>query len=156
MSREEAKHFLESRAEGVVHMSDWIEISQERIDRFGRATDDHQWIHMDVERAAAESPYDGTIAHGYLVLSMLTALRGFTDADNLSIPGIKSLINYGCNKVRFTNAVPAGARVRGRFELRGLRELRGDGLLVTEGCTIELEGAKRAACVLEFMYIAYF
>src|SRR5438309_967623 len=99
-----------------VALTDWITVTQERIDRFAEATEDRQWIHLDSERAARESPYGGTIAHGFLTLSLLSHFS----RDLLQVEGVGMRVNYGLNKVRFPAAVRAGARIRGRFVLQGV------------------------------------
>src|SRR6266576_2033539 len=104
-----------------VATSDWLEVAQERINQFAEATEDRQWIHLDVERAARESPFKETIAHGFLSLSLLSVL-GKTA---LAVGGVRIGINYGLNRVRFVSPVPAGARIRGRFTLALLEEIKG-------------------------------
>src|SRR5579871_3456113 len=105
-----------------VGTSDWMPMTQERIDQFADATGDHQWIHQDVARARAESPYGTTIAHGFLTLSLVSTL--LAEALKLEI-GARMGINYGLNRVRFTAAVPSGARIRGRFKLDSIEEIQG-------------------------------
>ena len=90
-----------------IHCSDWLLVSQQRINEFAQATSDHQWIHTDPVRAARESPWKTTIAHGYLTLSLYPMLRGLVDADKPLFPGVARVINYGLDKLRFPNAVPA-------------------------------------------------
>src|SRR5262245_61298552 len=104
-----------------VAVTDWFELTQERIDLFADVTEDRQWIHTDPERAARESPYRKTIAHGFLTLSMLSLLARLA----ISIDGLKMAINYGLNRVRFVSPVPAGSRIRGRFTLAALEEIKG-------------------------------
>src|SRR5918997_1976516 len=104
-----------------VALSEWVEVSQERIDAFAEATEDRQWIHTDPERAARESPFRGTIAHGFLTLSLLSELMRLA----VSVKGVRMGINYGLNRVRFVSPVPAGSRIRGRFTLAALEEMRG-------------------------------
>src|ERR1044072_2590927 len=94
-----------------VALSEWVEVSQERIDRFAEATEDRQWIHVDAERAARESPFEGTIAHGFLTLSLLSELMKLA----VSVGGVRMGVNYGLNRVRFVAPVPAGARTAGRL-----------------------------------------
>ena len=94
-----------------VAVSDWLEVTQERIDRFAEATEDHQWIHVDPARAAAESPAGATIAHGFLTLSLISALI----RQAITVGRIRMAINYGVNRVRFVSPLPAGSRIRGRF-----------------------------------------
>lgn len=129
-------------------VSDWLEITQDRVNRFADATGDHQWIHIDVERATKE--LGGPIAHGYLVLSLIPFL-----ARNIVVyTGVGRGINYGCNKVRFTNTVPVGSRIRMR--LRMLKcEARGGGYQLINECTIEREDQDRPACVAETVSILY-
>ena len=105
---------LQSRVGQEMHLSDWLEITQSQIDAFAAATGDHQWIHVDPERAARESPWRSTIAHGYLTLSLYPALRGLVDESRPFLPGVQRMINYGLDKVRFPNAVKSGSRVRAR------------------------------------------
>jgi len=99
-----------------VVVSDWLEISQERIDQFAEVTDDRQWIHIDVERARRDSPYHSTVAHGFLTVSMLSRLLN----DSLKFSTVRMGLNYGFNRLRFTGPVPAGSRSRGRFTLNRL------------------------------------
>ncbi len=129
-------------------VSDWLEITQDRVNRFADATGDHQWIHVDVERATKE--LGGPIAHGYLVLSLVPFL-----ARNIIVyTGVGRGINYGSNKVRFTNTVPVGARIR--MKLKMLKcEARGGGFQVTNECTIEVENEERPACVAEIVSLIY-
>jgi acyl dehydratase len=131
-------------------VSDWLTIDQARVNTFADATGDHQWIHVDVERARRELPSKGTIAHGFLTLSLIPMLAaGLTRCDAISRG-----INYGLNKVRFTNMVPTGARVRLRAKLIGA-EKRAGGTQFTHEYTIEIEGEERPACVAEMITISY-
>lgn len=123
--------------------SDWLEIDQERVDRFADATGDHQWIHVDVERAAA-GPFGGTIAHGYLTLSLLPYLGA--QVFSLETPGAK--LNYGVNKVRFPSPLRVGSRIRSHVVLGEVTELPA-GKQVTLRHTIEIEGGEKPACVAE-------
>lgn len=128
--------------------SSWIEVPQQRIDTFADATDDHQWIHVDPERAKAESPFGGPIAHGYLTLSLIIPMWD----ELLVVDSVTTKINYGLNKVRFTNPVPAGGRVRLAATLKGYEELPKGGAQLTVAATIELEGSERPAVVVEAVY----
>lgn len=128
--------------------SSWIEIPQQRIDTFADATDDHQWIHVDPERAKAESPFGGPIAHGYLTLSLIIPMWD----EVLQVDSVTMAVNYGLNKVRFTNPVPADGRVRLQATLKKAEELPKNGLQVTVDALIELEGAERPAVVAEAVY----
>jgi len=133
-----------------IGVSDWVEIDQDRIDKFADATGDHQWIHLDAERAKTELPGGKTIAHGYLTLSLIPWLAG----NFLRIEGVTRGINYGSNKVRFTNMVPVGSRVRARSKLLSV-EPRGGGMQLTSEVTIEIEGAARPACIAETIGIVF-
>ena len=141
---------LESRIGEEVGVSPWVEISQERIDLFAKATEDFQWIHVDPARAKG-SPFGGTIAHGYLTLSMLPKLAEST----FEFSDRKMGVNYGLNKVRFTSPVPSGAKIRGRFKLTGYEKLDG-GVQVTWNVTIEREGGDKPVCVAEAIGRHYF
>jgi acyl dehydratase len=132
-----------------VHVSDWLTITQDRIDAFAAATDDPQWIHVDPVRAKAESPYGGTIAHGYLTLSLQIPLRGMVSATKPFLPGAKNVVNYGLNKLRFPNAVKAGAKIRGRFSLVSVEVIAANALQITETYTVEIEGEAKPGCVAE-------
>lgn len=126
-------------------VSGWRRIDQACIDRFADVTDDAQWIHTDPARAARESPYGGTIAHGYLTLSLLPSLR----AEALpALTGVRQAINYGLDRVRFLAPVPAGARIRVRVTLTSAAP-KGTGVLVATRNTVEVEGADRPAVLAE-------
>lgn len=131
-----------------VGVSDWVEITQERVNQFAEATGDHQWIHVDVERATKE--IGGPIAHGYLTLSLIPMLG----ADILRVTGVTRGINYGCDKVRFTGMVRVGKRVRMRQKLLSA-EPKSGGLQMKNECTIEIEGEERPACVAETISVIY-
>jgi acyl dehydratase len=130
--------------------SDWVEVTQERVNLFADATDDHQWIHIDVDRAKQESPYGGPIAHGYLTLSMLVPLV----AKVLTVTDVAMGVNYGLNKVRFPAAVPVGSKVRARVTLKNVEEVAG-GLQLTHAVTIEREGGDKPVCVAEWVVRQY-
>ncbi|MCX5044262.1 MaoC family dehydratase [Aldersonia sp. NBC_00410] len=121
--------------------SDWITIDQERIDRFADATGDHQWIHVDAERAA-EGPYGKTIAHGFLTLSLLASIT----QEVMSVPNARMAINYGLGKVRFISPVTVGSRVRGTVTLDTVTDVSG-GVQAERTVTITAEGADKPACV---------
>lgn len=135
-----------------VALSDWLAVTQERINQFADATGDHQWIHLDVERAQQESPYGTTIAHGFLTLSLLSYLMSQTV--QLKLP-LKMGINYGLNKVRFPAAVPAASRVRARAVLQNLEAIPG-GQQLTWAITVEREGGDKPCCVAEWLVRYYF
>jgi acyl dehydratase len=132
-------------------LSDWIEISQDRIDRFAAATNDHQWIHVDPERARRESPYGTTIAHGYLTLSLVSAFI----LNVMRLEGMTAGINYGCNRVRFTAVVPRGARLRGRVRLKAVEDQPPNGVRIVVDTTVELEGSDRPALIAETVHVLY-
>jgi acyl dehydratase len=122
---------------------DWITVDQDRINKFAEATGDHQWIHVDVEKAA-EGPFKTTIAHGYLTLSLLPALTGGL----LRVDGVKMGVNYGVNKVRFPAPVPVNSRVRGHVVIVSVEDVPG-GVQVTAKTTMEREGGDKPVCVVE-------
>ncbi len=125
--------------------SDWVLIDQDKVNLFADATSDHQWIHVDVENAK-KGPFGGTIAHGFLILS-LTPL--FSSSGKYLPEGMKMVLNYGLNKVRFINPVPVGSRVRSKMVLSGVEEKDGGRLLITTTHTIEIEGQEKPACIAE-------
>ena len=131
-----------------VGVSDWVEISQERVNQFAEATGDHQWIHIDVERATKE--IGGPIAHGYLTLSLIP----FLGAGLLRVSGVTRGINYGSDKVRFINMVRVGKRVRMRQKLIGV-EPKAGGMQIKNECTIEIEGETKPACIAETISVVY-
>ncbi|MCZ8132503.1 MAG: MaoC family dehydratase [Steroidobacteraceae bacterium] len=145
---------LKSRVGQELHVSDWLAIDQSRVNAFADATGDHQWIHTQPERATRESPWRTTIAHGYLTLSLYPLLRGIVDADRPPFPGVKTVINYGLNKLRFVNAVKVGARVRGRCTLVDAEEFKG-GVQIVEQFTVEIDGESKPACVAEVIMRLY-
>ncbi|MGI9329094.1 MAG: MaoC family dehydratase [Gammaproteobacteria bacterium] len=152
---QQALQALQSKTGQEIHCSDWLEVSQDLVNRFADATGDHQWIHVDPARAESESPYGGTIAHGYLTLSLYPMLRGLVEADKPIVPGVKNVINYGLNKLRFPNAVRVGSRIRGRCTLVSVEEIKGS-LQITEQYAVEIEGEERPACVAECVMRLYF
>ncbi len=155
MAREQVLAQLQASVGKEVRVSDWLEITQQRVDAYAAATDDDQWIHCDPVRAAKDSPYGGTIAHGYLILALYTTLRGLMQRDRSTLPGVRNVINYGVNKLRFPSAVRVGARMRARVTLEAVEEVSG-GLQVTEQYTAEVEGASKPACVAEVIMRLYF
>lgn len=139
-----------------VHCGPWLEITQERIDAFAAATGDLQWIHTDPQRAAVESPYGATIAHGYLTLSLLPCLTesnapGFFER---TYPGMRLRLNYGLNRVRFPAPVPVGSRVRAHTTVTALEQI-GDAVQFTYLINVEIEGNEKPACVAEFLARVY-
>ena len=126
--------------------SDWIPIAQERINAFADATGDHQWIHVDAGRASAETPFGTTIAHGFLTLSLLSALM----RDAVTIDGPRMTLNYGLNRVRFVSPVPSGSRIRARITLASVDDL-GQSTQATWSVIIEREGGDKPALVAEWI-----
>ena len=133
-----------------VGTSDWVEVTQDRVNTFADATDDHQWIHVDVERAKAESPYGGPIGHGYLTLSLLIPLY----AQVLTISDAVMGVNYGLNKVRFPAPVPVGSKIRLTATLKDVEEVAG-GLQLTVSAVIEAEGTTKPVCIAEPVFRTY-
>jgi acyl dehydratase len=131
--------------------SEWLTVTQEMIDKFADATGDHQWIHVDVERAKKEMPGGKTIAHGYLTLSLLPRLAPTL----MKVENRRRGLNYGSNRVRFTAPVPAGARVRLRQKLLKVEPVEDNGFRVTSEMTMEVEGNSRPAMVAETLGIVY-
>ena len=134
-----------------IGVSSWVDVTQERIDKFAEATGDFQWIHVDRERAARELPGGKTIAHGYLTLSLLPRMI----YEIYRIDGVAHGLNYGSNRIRFTAPVPAGSRVRARLRVKTAEDVKNDGLRVVGEATVELEGSDRPACVAETISIVY-
>lgn len=137
-----------------VALSRWFEITQQRIDTFADATEDHQWIHVDADRSARESPYGATVAHGFLTLSLLPAML----ASALQMSGIRMTVNYGLNKVRFPAPVPVGSRLRARLDIMAVEEVAQsaqNGAQVTWAVTIEREGDSKPVCAAEFLMRCY-
>ncbi len=136
---------LKSAVGSEVGVSDWVEITQGRINQFAEATGDEQWIHVDTERAARESPGGTTIAHGLLSLSLIPMFI----REIIGVKGLKNTLNYGANRIRYLTPVPAGSRLRARVSVMAAEDVPPDALRVTYKVTIEIEGGKRPACVAE-------
>jgi acyl dehydratase len=133
-----------------VATSDWLVVTQDRIDTFADATDDHQWIHVDSARARAETPFGTTIAHGFLTLSLVSTLM----RDAIIVDGLRMTLNYGLNRVRFVSPVPCGSRIRARITL-GRIEDSGDSTQAMWSVTIEREGGEKPAVVAEWIVRYY-
>ena len=129
--------------------STWLEITQDRVNTFADATDDHQWIHVDAERAAT-GPFGGTIAHGYLTLSLLIPMM----SELLQVDGAAMAVNYGLNKVRFPSPVPVGARIRAHGVIAEVTDVEG-GVQVTIDFTVEIDGVAKPACAAQGVYRYY-
>ncbi len=134
-----------------IGVSPWETISQAQINAFADATGDHQWIHIDQEKAAQFSPFKTTIAHGFLTLSLAPKLM----AELYKVESVKMGVNYGANKVRFTAPVPAGRRVRMRMTLKEVEDQAPNGVRATAECVFELEGSDKPACVAELITLLF-
>ena len=141
---------LRDRIGQEVAVSDWLLVDQPRVNQFADATGDHQWIHIDPSRAAAESPFRTTIAHGFLTLSLVSSLL----RDALQLTGLRMAINYGLNRVRFVSPVPTGARIRGRFTLGAVEET-GGALQATWQITVERDNGDKPCLVAEWLVRYY-
>ena len=133
-----------------VAVTDWISVTQERVNLFADATGDHQWIHLDVERSRKESPFGGTIAHGFLTLSLLPMMI----QSAVTMPATKLAVNYGLNKVRFPAPVPVGSRIRGRMTLLEVEDIEG-GVQIVWKVAMEREGGDKPVCVAESIVRCY-
>jgi acyl dehydratase len=130
--------------------TDWMQVTQDRVDTFADATDDHQWIHVDPEKART-GPFKTTIAHGYLTLSLIIPLFN----DLLTINGIGMSLNYGLNKVRFPSPVPVGAKIRLRGTVAGVTDVKGNGVEMVLDFTVETDSGDKPACVAQAVYRHY-
>jgi acyl dehydratase len=130
--------------------TDWMAITQDRVNAFATATDDHQWIHTDVERARS-GPFGTTIAHGYLTLALLIPLFG----ELLAVSGVRMSVNYGLEKVRFPAPVPVGAKIRLAGRVVSVDEVAGPGVHMRLDGTVEIEGSRKPACVAQVLYRHY-
>jgi acyl dehydratase len=142
---------IKSAVGAEIGVSDWIEITQDRINRFADATCDEQWIHLDQERAKSELPGGTTIAHGMLSL----ALTPMFVRSVMGLKGLKSTLNYGADRIRYLSPVPAGSRLRGRISIAEAEEVPPNGLRVSYRVAIEIEGGQRPACVAELIALHY-
>jgi acyl dehydratase len=131
-------------------VSEWLEVTQERIQQFAEASGDRQWIHTDEERARRESPYGATVAHGFLTLSLISQMM----EQAVRVQGVRLAVNYGLNRVRFPAPVRAGSKIRARFNLQSLQEVAG-GVEAVYGVTVEVEGEQKPCCVAEWMVRYY-
>ncbi len=141
---------LKNRVGQEIVVSDWLEVTQARLDRFAEATGDQQWIHVDPQRAARESPFGSTIAHGFLTLSLLSKFL----VDSLRFGGTRMGVNYGLNRVRFTAPVPVGSRIRARLTVANVEDIEG-GVQITWDVRVEREGSDRPCLVAEWLTRRY-
>jgi acyl dehydratase len=132
-------------------VSEWLTVDQQKVDRFAEATGDHQWIHVDPERARRESPFGGPVAHGFLTLSLIPGLLGKTIAFEQRMG-----VNYGLNRVRFMSPVLVGSSLRAKFAVESVTDVDNDGVQVVWNVTVEREGSERPVCVAEFITRHYF
>src|ERR1700734_3138822 len=132
-------------------VSEWFEVAQDRVNTFADATDDHQWIHVDAERATAESPFGGPIGHGFLTLSLFVPMW----SQILQVTDITMGVNYGLNKVRFPAPVPVGSRIRLTATLLDIEEVKGGAVQLVVGGVVEREGSDKPVCVLESLTRLY-
>lgn len=139
----------------VIHVGQWLTVDQNRINSFADVTEDHQWIHTDPERAAEESPFKTTIAHGFLTLSLLSVLTDSVDPDNQKFPTAKMTVNVGLNQVRFPYPVKAGNRVRASTKIQSVTPIK-RGLEIVQELTVEIEGVRRPGCVAESVIRLHF
>jgi acyl dehydratase len=140
-----------SRIGQEIGISEWMLIDQARVNAFAEVTGDHQWIHVDVDRARRESPFGGPIAHGYLTVSLLAKFAG----ECIGVDGIKLAVNYGLNRVRFAAPVKVGSRVRARFVLGAVEDVPGGAQMLWQA-TIDIEGGEKPACIAEMVTRWYF
>ncbi|MGN6314675.1 MaoC family dehydratase [Trinickia sp.] len=142
---------LRARVGGEAFVSAWVEIDQARVNRFADATDDHQWVHVDPDRARRDSPFGGAIAHGFLTLSLIPSLLAQTVRMEQ-----RMVVNYGLNRVRFPAPVPVGSRLRGSFVVFDVADAPGGAVNVTWDVTVEIDGGSKPACIAQFVTRHYF
>ena len=143
---------LQAKVGQELGVSEWAEMTQDRISKFADVTEDHQFIHIDEEKAKMFTPFGGTIAHGFLTLSMLSR---FAETGLPSVDGAIMGMNYGLNKVRFLSPVPSGAKIRGRFTLSSAEEKNPGQLLLSHTITVEVEGGAKPAAVAEWLSLIF-
>jgi acyl dehydratase len=152
MTQDELYDWCLERQGRELHVSDWLAVTQERINRFAAATDDYQWIHVDEARAATDSPWKSTIAHGFLTLSLYPYLRGV--AGGATWPGVRTVINCGVNHTRFVSAVTVGSQIRLRTTLSSAVAVHGC-VQIEEDCVYELAGQAKPACISQVVLRLY-
>ena len=155
MSLETALEQVKSQIGTETFVGEWFEITQERINKFADVTEDRQWIHLDVERAKAMSPFGSTVAHGFLTLSLTPYLTDTVTPDHPPFPDLKMAVNYGMNKVRFPAPVKPGDRIRVRSTLQNAEQVKGS-LQTISLLTVEIEGQEKPGCVAEMVARFYF
>ena len=142
---------IESLANSEIGESGWLDVTHEMVDLFADVTHDHQWIHCDIQRAKRESPYGGPVVHGFFTLSLIPCLQ----KQILTITGVSRIINYGVNNVRFPNAVPVGARIRGVETVLSVDRVEPDAVQLISRFLIEIEGVEKPACVAETVNLVF-
>jgi acyl dehydratase len=155
MSQQTVLADLKGRVGKEAKVGEWLTVDQKRINQFADATGDHQWIHVDPERAKKESPFKDSIAHGFLTLSLLPHLSREVQGGGVSFPGVKLGVNYGLNKVRFPSPVKVNSRIRTKSVLKDVTEFEG-GIQMVREVTVEIEGQPKPACVAETVSRLYF
>lgn len=155
MSKDSVLADLKKKVGTEEQVSEWMLVDQKRINLFADATDDHQWIHIDADRAKKESPYKDTIAHGFLTLSLLPALSQEVKGGSSPFPGVKLAVNYGLNKVRFPAPVKVNSKIRSRSKLKEVEEVSG-GLQLVREVTVEVQGQEKPCCIAETVARLYF
>lgn len=155
MSLEAALEQLKPQIGTETFVGEWFEITQDRINKFADVTEDRQWIHVDVERAKAMSPFGGTVAHGFLTLSLTPYLTDTITPDKPPFPDLKMAVNYGMNKVRFPAPVKPADRIRVRSTLQNVEQVKGS-LQTISLLTVEIEGQEKPGCVAEMVARFYF
>lgn len=156
MSRQAALAELRTTIGDESSASDWHPVTQEMINDFADVTRDHQWIHIDPQRAARDSPFGATVAHGFFTLSLIPHLTGMVEPDKPRYPGVSLTVNYGLNRVRFPHPLLAGQRIRARTQLQSVEEVKGLGLQLVHQVTIDVEGEQKPTCVAEMVSRLYF
>ena len=146
---------LQSKIGEETHVGEWLQVSQPLIDQFAAVTGDHQWIHTDPERAAAESPFKTTIAHGFLTLALLPQLTGSVDEATPEFPSARMVVNFGLEQVRFPYPIKVDSNIRARTRLARVTPIKG-GLELLKEIKIEIEGIRRPGCVIESLTRIYF
>ena len=146
---------LQARIGEETHVGEWLHVSQQMIDQFAAVTGDHQWIHTNPERAAAESPFKTTIAHGFLTLALLPKLTGSVDEANPEFPTARMVVNFGLDQVRFPYPIKVDSNIRARTKLARVTPIKG-GLELLKEIKVEIEGVRRPGCVIESVTRLYF
>jgi acyl dehydratase len=155
MSMQTVLQDLKGRVGKEAKVGDWFTVDQKRINLFADATEDHQWIHVDPDRAKKESPFKDAVAHGFLTLSLLPSLTREVQGGSAPIEGVKLAVNYGLNKVRFPSPVKVNSRIRTKSVLKEVTEVEG-GIQMVREVTVEIDGQSKPACVAETVARLYF